>query len=504
MTSDYASGSTEPQAQGFLSFWEFFQAFVDCQKISLPLKKMHEEVCNVLQQVVLGQMPDYQFVVINIMPRVGKTKIMEALAAWTFAYFPDAQIIGVSYSAELAERSARYVRDVLNEPWYKQLFGVELGEVQKSHYFTTSAKGSYYSAGVGGTITGFGAGLKRPAGGYIGVDDPANPNEALSKVETENIKIFFENTLRSRRNSTDYTPIIVVAQRLSTDDLPGYLIEKYPDTTLHLCYPALDPVTEESNFPETISTMELKQMRDGPAAFTYASQYAQSPVVFGGNLIKTEDFMEHDFDDRGTGVKWEYKIVVADTAMKAKRSADNSVLQCWGKLKGKFYLLDQMHGKWDSPALLSNAQLFWRKHHVSGSSVRRFYIEDKASGTGLIQQLRKLGLPVKEIQVLKDKVTRVQDILGYIAAHLVFIPKAAAWKAAFVSECAAFRADGKQVHDDQVDTMSHALSVMGGSTVTIYDVLQAEKAKGVQMTTKLSPIAAQMRLPPALAQAMGR
>lgn len=470
------TGATAPQSDpSFLSFWEFFQVFVDCQKLSLPLKRMHQEVCNTLQAVVLGEIQEYRYVVVNIMPRVGKTKIMEALDCWMLAYFPRSQIIKASYSFPLVERSVRYVRDVLAEEWYVSAFGDILGDVQQSHYFVTKQKGSLYGAGVGGTITGFGAGLKEPAGGYIALDDPANPSEALSKVEAENLRLWFENTLRSRRNSTEYTPIIVCAQRLAPEDLCGYLLEHYPDETLLIKYPAL--VDDESQFPETIATSELRSLRDGPGAFTFASQYQQEPVSFGGNLIKTEDFAYHDFDDLGSDVRWTSKIIVADTAMKAKQSNDFSVLQCWGRHNGKCYLIDQARGKWDAPALLNQTIMFHKKHHRSGSSVFRLLIEDKASGTGLIQQLTQAGIPTTPVQVTKDKVTRVQEVLPFISSHLVLLPKHAekTWLPAFISECAAFRADGKQSKDDQVDTMSMALSNLSGKAVSVYDVMRRER-----------------------------
>jgi predicted phage terminase large subunit-like protein len=471
-----------------LSFWDFFQLYVKCQKLSIPLKKMHEEVCHTLQAAALGQLTDYQFFVVNIMPRVGKTKIIEALQAWMLAYFPDAQIITTSYSAELAMRSTRYVRSVLESAWFTQTFGETLGDVQQSHYFTTTAGGSVYGAGVGGTITGFGAGLKRPAGGFIVVDDPANPSEALSKVESENTKIWFENTLRSRRNSTEYTPIIVIAQRLSTDDLPGYLLEHYPNDTMHLKYPAFDVETQESNFPETITTKDLISLRDGPGAFTFAAQYMQEPVVFGGNLIRVDDFVYHELD---TSHKFTNKIITCDTAMKAKQSADNTVLQCWGKIGNKAYLIDCTYGKWDSNKLLSFAQKFYKKHNLPESPVRRLLIEDKNSGTTLIQEFRRLGTPAEAIQTTKDKVTRVHEILPYIATHLVAIPRPTdprhPWVPYFLSECAAFRADGKQAHDDAVDCMCFAINNLCARPVSVLEVITDPTAPARRATPTVDP-----------------
>ena len=58
----------------FISFWKFFsECFVPFLDLSLPLKPMHYEVCMALEKAYLGQLPQ-KFIVINIAPRVGKTK----------------------------------------------------------------------------------------------------------------------------------------------------------------------------------------------------------------------------------------------------------------------------------------------------------------------------------------------------------------------------------------------------------------------------------------------
>lgn len=480
--------TTQQAGEGVVSFWEYFQAFNDCQKLTIPLKKAHEEICNTLQAVVLGEVTDYRYVVVNVMPRMGKTKMLEALHSWMHGFFPEAQIITTSYSAELAERTVKYVQSVMQEKWYETTFPhTRLGDTQKADHYTTTANGSLYCAGTNGTILGFGAGLKRPAGGYIAVDDPSNPKEVLSKDVMEKLKLWFESTLKSRRNSDTFTPIIVVAQRLNEDDLCGYILKEYPNETLHLCYPAL--VNGESQYPETISTASLLAMRDASslAAFAFESMYNQNPRSLGGNLIKSGEFAEHEFDDRGEPGRWQNKIIVADTAMKAKQSADDTVLQCWAKQEGNYYLLDVAYGKWDSAMLLRTASVFWRKHHRPGSPCTAFRIEDKASGPGLIQQLRLIGIPAEEVKVFTDKVARVHEVLPLISAGLVKIPRMAPWKKAFLNQCEAFRRDGKQKHDDFVDCMAHALTSLGGKGVTIYEVLRRQHVLQTQQSQPAQP-----------------
>lgn len=455
----------------YISFWRFFsEGFVPFLDLSLPLKPMHYEVCTALEKAYLGQISQ-KFIVINIAPRVGKTKMLEALMCWAFAYFPDSHLINTSYSSQLAEASTRFVGLVLRSGWYRALFPwVRFGDIERGNEFTTSAGGHCYGTGVTGTLAGFGAGLKRPAGGVFQIDDPANPVEVLSSVEATKLQFLFENTFLRRRNSSDHTPIICVAQRLAVDDLPGYILENYAEQTLHLKFPVI--VDGKSQFPETISTEAAeKTLKLNP--FSYWAQLQQEPVVLGGNMIKTADFMF--YSDDPDSFKWERKIIVCDTALKTGQQNDFTVIQVWGKLQGKAYLIDQVRGKWESPELITNFRAFYRKHHKPNSPVTRVTIEDKAAGTGTGQTLRREAIPIEPIERTKDKVTRVQEILPYHVTHMVYLPKNAPWLPAFTSECAQFRADGKAKHDDQVDCLCDGVWFTLGRPLSILDVLGTPK-----------------------------
>ena len=412
-------------------------------RLELPIKRLHREVCAALHDAILGDLT-HQFIVINIPPRVGKTKMMEALACWGLGYFPDMQIIYTSYANDLACQSSRYVQAIVASPWYQELFPrTQLGAIQQADHFTTDRGGVVYADGVGGSLTGRGAGLKRRAGGFIIVDDPSKPNEALSRIESEKVRFWFENTLKSRRNSSQWTPIIVCMQRLDADDLSGFLLENYPKDTLHLKFPAM--VDEQSVIPETVTTESLEDTRR-VNPFTYAAQYQQEPVVFGGNLIKLEDFRYYQW---GHAPQVELKVFTCDTALRAKTSSDWSVIQCWGRAHRQAYLLDQVRGKWEPAELLKNFAAFWRKHHVRGSPVAYAAVEESGTGQTLVPELRKLGIPARGLMRTRDKVTRVMEALPYQATGMVLLPKGAPWLGSFEAELATFRKDGKSRHDDQ-------------------------------------------------------
>jgi predicted phage terminase large subunit-like protein len=481
------------QADEMLTLWEFFsECFIPFNNISLPLKPAHKEVCDILQDAILG-FTGKQYVIINIPPRIGKTKILEAAACWLNAYFTDAQNLFTCFSSLLVQRSIRYIAQTIKSAWYCELFGETIGRICNSELVTTSQGGNTYGAGLDGTITGFGAGLKRRCGGFIAIDDPAKPTEALSPTVSASVRETFELTLKSRRNSDEFTPIIICAQRLAKDDLCGYVLDTYPKESIHIKIPALvvdAEGREVSNFPETYSVENLVAARNSEQSnirFAFWSQMQQEPVSQGGNIIPIDKLLRWDCADawhpelNGGGMRFERRVIAIDTAMKTKEHNDYSVVQLWGKRAGRSYLVDQMRGKWQSPELLRNVVEFWNKWMKSDPRgvvplpPTRLLIEEKAAGTGLGQQLRSLGVPAEGVERNIDKVTRVKAVMPFIETGFVVVPRddcqSAPWITEFISELAEFAEDGTAKHDDQIDVMADSLSQLNGAAITIFDVM---------------------------------
>jgi predicted phage terminase large subunit-like protein len=83
-------------------------------------------------------------------------------------------------------------------------------------------------------------------------------------------------------------------------------------------------------------------------------------------------------------------------------------------------------------------------------------IEDKASGTQLIQDLLASGLSkVTRFQPDGDKIMRLHAQTATIENGFVWLPEEAHWLADYLGELAAFPM-GR--HDDQVDSTAQALA----------------------------------------------
>lgn len=437
-------------AQDDISFWEFFSdLFVPENKLNIPLKPQHKEICDVLEAAYLGEL-EQQFIWITMPPRIGKTTIMQAYACWGSGYWPHSQSILTGYADDLAQASLARVATTMQELWYQEFFG-DLLHGKRADHLSTIRGGNIFAEGVGGGLLGRGAGLKEPAGGFIGIDDPAKPTQALSPKVAKNLEMWVENPMLHRRNSDRWCPVVGIAQRLGLLDLVEYFKRTYPKETLVLKYPCFE--NGKSFFPETWSdsrAVALNRTRIG--RFVLASVYQQEPIALGGNMIPTDNIRRHsDYT-----LPWDEKILVCDTAIKQGQGNDYYVIQCWGRHGGKVYLLDQVRGQWSSPEFIRLSIEFYRKHQTIQEHfpVSRFIIEEAGSGVGIIQALNEGGIPATGIVRIKDKAARVNDVLPFVETGMVLIPRdddpnACTWLPEFLAELSAFSQDMTHEHDDQ-------------------------------------------------------
>ena len=204
-------------------------------------------------------------------------------------------------------------------------------------------------------------------------------------------------------------------------------------------------------FPERFSEAQVRELETTLGSYGAAGQLQQRPAPRGGGIIKTGWFRY-----------WtalpalEYRAIFADTAMKTGEKNDYSVLQCWGRsTAGQAVMIDQIRGKWEAPELVQQTRSFWLKHNgTGGSTLRGLYVEDKASGTGLVQTLRREGLPIIPVQRNNDKFSRASDAAPFIESGNVLLPEDAPWLSDFLSEVSSFPSGA---HDDQLDPMFDAI-----------------------------------------------
>lgn len=445
------------------SFPHFLATFHrDKEGSDFQFQKFHFEILKKLDDLMLGRAKKKKLY-IGLAPRMGKSQIMKFFVARGFALNPRSRFIVTSYGEDLVKKFSFDVMSTIESPLYKRLYGIELHKHAKNkEEWETVQGGAFRGAPLGGVIRGYGAGtLESGFGGAIIVDDYMK-KDSNSAWERQIAIDCYNNVLLTRRNSPD-TPIVVIAQRMHQEDLVGWLMENEPEEWDFYIVPTLNE-DGTSIWEDRITAEQLTKMRDGPNKFTFWSQYQQQPIVLGGDVIRSEWFRYYDVN-----ATYAYKrvFISADTAFKANEWNDYSAFMLWGMtVDNKLHLLDLEHLKMEAADLKKVVLRLVNKYRGGigerKTTISGIYIEDKASGIQLVQDLKRgLGLPVIPIKVVADKYSRILEATGQIQAGNVLLPQSASHPISrkVLSETEAFRADMTHRHDDICDAMAHGIKI---------------------------------------------
>lgn len=461
------------------------------------VEPIHKDMFDLFQDVLDRKVLRHN---LNVPPRSAKTTCCKYLIAYAYAKNPKCNFIYTSYSQSLLADIANDIIGILEHPVYKAMypqidFAVENNQIQpvdefwrdyfisndkekKNIYSTkkiiTYAGGVCWFASLGSQLTGVGAGVRGSqefSGGII-IDDGDKPADIHSEIMREKTHKYFSETLLSRLNDSNAF-ILNVQQRLHTEDLTGFLSEVYGYKSL------VKPlfVDEVLQIPSQYSKERIFEIKKDDAVFS--AQYQQEPVPETGMLIHTDKFKPYDVPPR----TFDLLYACCDTAFSEKKSADNSAFMLMGVKGRERYILDLYCKKVDFVNLRKDLKEFYNKALAVYGQYNNFssiYIEAKASGISLIQQLRSEGLPVQEIHPtvhnnllkkdeVKDKLTRFYEVQADIESGYVNIPASAPWLNDFIKECLAFTGGKQNSKDDRVDSFLYCLKVARKNTQTDWE-----------------------------------
>lgn len=455
----------------------------------------HEVMCSTLDRVFTGEI---KRLIINVPPGYTKTLLCTTmLAARGFAINPNARFLHTSASNPLVLQNSRQVKDIMKAERYRANFPLTFRSDADSRWELAEG-GQFFALPGKGTITGMRAGRKPDyPGQFTGallIDDPQKAQDADKKSHTPTgaelraVNDRYHSTLKSRLFPTATTPVIIVQQRLHMDDLSGHLltggsnekwhhlwlpVETIPGTEYPAEWTHGIPIEHDLppgplwRFQHDERQIDLLRYPEG----VFAAQYMQQPLE-GEGLI----FAAHHFQAWRDLPNLVYRKIWADTAQKTGETNDWTVFQCWGKgVDGKAYLLDQLRMRLDAVDLETQAVKFWAKHKAMDSvehgTLRSMPIEDKVSGTGLIQALsRRHAIPVEAIQRAKDKVMRAHDVVAAFASGLALHPdeRTHPWVKGWRAEMLAFP---QGAYDDQCDPTFDAVAEMCTGPKDFFDAL---------------------------------
>jgi predicted phage terminase large subunit-like protein len=461
-----------------LCFAKYF--FRKCEGAPFRTGPHHKVMCDTIDRVFAGEISR---LIINVPPGYTKTALaIVNFVARGFAINPYSKFIHVSYSQKLAFDNSSKIRALIGTPEYQTLFPLAMAaDTDAKGLWKTSQGGGLLADSSGGQVTGFRAGTMDD--GFTGallIDDPLKPDDAFSEGKRTFINDRYKGVLHSRL-AKEGVPVIVIMQRLHENDFTGNLLsgggkgEHWHHLMLPVDVDNSDPYPEAYNYglpiahhlpdgplwPEKHGAEAIKMLATDP--YEFAGQYQQRPTPLGGGLFKGDWIRRYT---KGEQPRMQWRAIFGDTAQKTGEKNDYTVFEHWGLGKdGNIYLLDVVRGKFEAPELEKTARSFWSqaKGYDEVSALRGMYIEDAASGTGLIQSLKRSGdperppIPVIGITRQRDKFSRAMDVVNYFATGRVWLLNDEPFMPAFLAELMAFP---NGAHDDQVDPMIDAIDKM--------------------------------------------
>lgn len=396
-----------------------FRDFIKNVNPDYKFYRHSELLIDVLDRVAEGKL---KRVMIWMPPRFGKSETASRLFPAYYMFKNPKHHFGLcSYSAELAYSLSRKARE--NYEMTGRILSEEAASVKEWH---TEMGGVFWSAGVGGSVTG--------RGFHCGsIDDPLKDwEEAYSQLIRDKQWDWYQSTFYTRREPQ--AAICIISTRWHEDDLCGRLLRQEVESPEYwhiVNFEAIktdDPIripstcTLEQDWrkagqplcPERYSLKDLEKTRKAIGETAWRSLYQQRPVAEDGIVWKKAWFEGKTFEKLPVEIINEaYDWDTAYT--KDENNAASAYIKAGVGTDGNIYVTD-LDFKWlEFPEFVN-----W----MATKKDRPHYIEQKASGKSVVQSLRKVNMYVREVKVFGgDKVARTKVATPMVERGKVFIQK---------------------------------------------------------------------------------
>lgn len=422
-------------------------------------ERFHAHLGEHLDKVISGEITK---LIIQSPPQHGKSRMVQELCSAWLGHHPELPVITTSYSASLAVRNSRHVRAAVRDEMFRATFGdvqVDPERGASNNWGLLGRAGGVIAAGVGGPVTGHGAGLAV-------VDDPIkNAAEAYSLTLRDSVWEWWESTLLTR--VWEGGRVVVIMTRWHPDDLVGRILERQPEGWLVLNYPAINEddllalpeagrprgllpdalgrQPGEALAPGRFSRDHLLGVREAVGSVVWASLYQQRPVPLEGGVLRVDKLDIVDAPPPCTRVvrAWDF----AATPEGASSDPDYTAGVLMGKTTaGRFVILDVVHGR------LSPSQVeatLARTAQVDGQRVPIYMeVEPGSAGVALQAHYARLlaGWSVWGARATGPQLARVLPLAAQIEAGNVQVVRGP-WLRSMLEEMRAYKGDGG-THDD--------------------------------------------------------
>jgi predicted phage terminase large subunit-like protein len=406
-------------------------------------------------------------------PRHGKSVLLARLfPAWLMGEAPDLRLIEASYAERLAKSHSRTVRNLIGSYPFQQLYphiAVARDLSGATMWDIAGHEGGAIAAGVGGSITGFGARLAI-------LDDLLKGRaEAESEAFRDMTYDWYTDDLLSRIEEPGGAQILS-GTRWHQDDVIGRVLAgedagRWVVINLPALAEADDPLGRsegEALWAERFSTEWLERRRVTIGEYGFSSLYQQRPTPKDAGLFDATQIQVVDYEPECVQVVRFY-----DLAVTTKRRSDYTVgLKLGITADERPVVLDIWREQREAPdvqnAIVQNAV-------IDGANVRIRLEAEKAGIIELQYLMRDARMRAYTMDAMPpegDKYVRAGAVASRVNAGRMMIVRGR-WNRAFLDELAMFPSGA---HDDQVDALSGAYTMLANRIMVAPTRLQRRGA----------------------------
>jgi len=458
-------------------FLEYFWDVVSAHSFhpNWHIEFLCHELETVAQRVGDRRAREYDMI-INVPPGTTKTITCSIMyPVWCWTRWPWMRFICASYSNTLSLESAEYCRDLIRSQKFREMYpdlDIRDDKDTKSNFKIVKkvmqpgmppkiiSGGSRYSTSVGGTLTGF-------HGDILIVDDPLNPNQAVSELELAAANRWCEQTLSTRKTDKAITPTIFIMQRLHQDDPAGHILSKRKENIRHICLPGdARRYKEKINPPELYQYYKddlldpvrlpwkvLEDLEADLGQYGYAGQIGQDPTPPGGGMFKVGNFeiideLPHPSNVLRSVRYWD------KAGSKEQGSAFTVGVKMLQLMNGRWIIEDVRRGRWTAERREAIVQETAR---MDGTSTIIWLEQEPGSGGKESAQASILGLAgfiVYAERPTGDKTSRADSYSVQVNNGGIRLLKAP-WNRDFIEEHRFFPFS---TYKDQVDAAAGAFN----------------------------------------------
>ncbi len=414
-------------------------------------------ICEHLEAVASGEI---KRLLINLPFRMLKSTIVtQAFPAWEWINQPHIQYLTASYAKDVATRDAVDSRRIIESALYQDSWGEKFRMTSDQNVKTryeNDHKGSRVVTATDAAGTGFG-------GNRIIVDDPVSALEADSATARAQSIEWWKGTASTRLNNPKDDAIVVVHQRLNTDDLTGYILAEekgWDHLVLPMRYdPALrkttslgfvDPRKKEGELlsPARLDETTVLEMEARLGAYHVNAQLQQNPASRGGNIFARGNWKFY----KALPEVDEYLISV-DCSFKDTKSSDYVAIQTWGIKGANKYLIRRVRERMGFAATVTAV----RAAKALTPHTLAVLVEDKANGSAVIETLKNEIPGMVAINPDGGKVARAYAIQPEHEAGNLWLPDPALDPniEIYLTEVSTFP---NVKHDDETDSTTQAIN----------------------------------------------